>query len=107
GGTVTVEVALTGSLPPTARPDLNVEAVIETGRLADVIHLRRPATAIAGQRVGVYRLDGGDAATRVSLLLGEGSADRVSVLEGASAGDVFIVSEVGAGGGAGRIRLRN
>jgi multidrug resistance efflux pump len=107
GGTVTVEVALLDSLPPTARPDLNVEGVIETGRLTNVVHLRRPAGAVAGQRVGVYRLDGSGAGDRVSLLIGEGSAERVAVREGAEAGDVFIVSEVGAANGAARIRLRD
>jgi multidrug efflux pump subunit AcrA (membrane-fusion protein) len=107
GGTVMVEVALLDSLPATARPDLNIEAVIETGRLSDVVHLRRPAGAIAGQRVGLYRLEHDGGGVRVSVMLGEGSTDRVAVLDGAEAGEVFIVSDVGVANGAERIRIRD
>src|SRR5581483_9213011 len=42
-GTVTVDVALEGELPPGARPDLSVDGTIELERLASVLYVGRPA----------------------------------------------------------------
>jgi HlyD family secretion protein len=42
-GTVSVDVALDGALPPGARPDLTVDGTIEIERLPNVLHVGRPA----------------------------------------------------------------
>ena len=42
GGTVGVDVALDGALPPGARPDLSVDGVIEIQKLVDVVFMGRP-----------------------------------------------------------------
>src|SRR5690606_18683412 len=42
-GTVGVDVALEGELPPGARPDLSVDGTIEIERLDNVLHVGRPA----------------------------------------------------------------
>ncbi|HET6892962.1 MAG TPA: HlyD family efflux transporter periplasmic adaptor subunit, partial [Pyrinomonadaceae bacterium] len=42
-GTFTVDAALTGPLPPSARPDLSVDGTIELERLDNVLHVGRPA----------------------------------------------------------------
>ncbi len=104
-GTVRVELSLIGKLPSTARPDVTVEGAIETGRLDDVLHLRRPAAAVPGQQVQLYRVAGDDA-VRTTLRVGEGSSDRIAVLEGASPGEVFIVNDLPDVRGAARIRIR-
>src|SRR6185437_7954007 len=42
-GTVGVDVALDGALPPGARPDLSVDGTIEVERLKNVLYVGRPA----------------------------------------------------------------
>lgn len=49
----TVDVALTGALPKGARPDPNVVGTVELERLADVLHVRRPAYAQPDSTVGL------------------------------------------------------
>ena len=105
GGAVAVEVELTTELPASARPDLNIEGRIETGRVPDTLQLRRPAGATPGQRRWMYRLDGKGRARRVPLVLGEASSERIQVVEGARAGDRFIVNDLEEFGGARRIRI--
>lgn len=95
GGTVAVEVGLPDSLPPGARPDLGVEGTIEVGRLADVLHIARPARATPDARLGLYRLTDVDRAERVDVGTGTASAERIEVRDGLDEGDVVILSDLG------------
>src|SRR5687768_2578163 len=58
-GTVTVEVALDGALPAGTRSDLSVDGTIQIERLADVLHVGRPAYGEAGGTAAIYRLEPG------------------------------------------------
>lgn len=105
-GTVTVDVALDGPLPKGARPDLSVDGTITLERLADVLHVARPAFGGTGSRVSLYRLDpDGDGATRVPVTLGRASTSTIEVVEGLREGDRVIVSETPTANDAPRIRL--
>src|SRR5688500_2459737 len=104
-GTVTVEVALEGELPRGARPDLTVEGVIEIERLSSVLHVSRPAGALAQGTRGVWRLEG-DGAVRLPVRFGRSSPTLIEVREGLVEGDVIILSELPGVGEAERIRLR-
>lgn len=104
-GTVTVEVALEGELPRGARPDLTVEGVIEIERLASVLHVDRPAGALAQATRGVWRIDA-DGAARVPVRFGRSSPTVIEIEAGLAAGDVIILSELPGVGEAERIRLR-
>lgn len=106
GGTVAVEVVLPDSLPAGARPDLTVEGTIELGRLADVLHLARPARAGPHARLGVHRLTSGDRAEHVEVETGEVSADRVVIVHGLAEGDAVIVSDLGELSSAPVVRLQ-
>lgn len=106
-GTVTVEVALEGELPRGARPDLSVEGIVEIENLEDVLHVGRPAGAIARSVRGVWRVaDGGSSAERVAVRFGRASPTNIEVRDGLRAGDVIILSELPGVGDAERIRLR-
>lgn len=95
GGTVTVDVALTGPLPKGARPDLTVVGTVELERLADVLYVRRPAFVQPDATTGVFRLDrDGPYATRVNVQFGRTSATTVEVLAGLDAGDKLILSDM-------------
>ena len=106
-GAVVVDVSLEGELPRGARPDLSVDGVIEIERLANVLHVGRPAHASANSRAGMWKLvDGGAAAERVQVRFGRSSVNSIEVLEGLDRGDVVILSDVPAPDGAERIRLQ-
>jgi HlyD family secretion protein len=106
-GTVAVDVALDGSLPQGARPDLSVDGLIELERLENVLYVNRPATGQAQSTVGLFKLeDGGQRASRVQVQLGRSSASTIEVREGLGEGDQVILSDTSAWDNQERIRLK-
>jgi multidrug resistance efflux pump len=106
-GTVTVEVALDGTLPRGARPDLSVDGTIEIERLNDVLHVGRPAYGQGESTVGLFKLDDdGRYATRVPVKLGVSSVTTVQVLSGLKVGDRVITSDMSQWDNVERIKLK-
>jgi HlyD family secretion protein len=106
-GTVTVDAALDGTLPPGSRPDLSVEGTIEIERLADVLSTGRPVHGETDTTVGLFKvMDDGTEAVRVQVKLGRTSVNRVEVLQGLAAGDQVILSDMSAWDNFDRVRLR-
>jgi HlyD family secretion protein len=102
-----VDVRLEGALPREARPDLSVDGTIELERLDDVLYVGRPAYGQANSLVGLFKLvDGGRAATRVTVRLGRASVSTIEVIEGLSVGDEVILSDMSAWDEHDRVRLR-
>ena len=107
GGTVTVDVAFEGALPPGARPDLSVDGTIEIERLRDVLHVGRPAYGQAKSTIGMFKMvEGGDHALRVSVRLGRTSVNSVEILEGLVERDVVILSDMSRWDGVERVKLK-
>jgi HlyD family secretion protein len=105
-GTVTVDVALAGTLPKGARPDLSVEGTIELERLNEVLYVGRPAFGQEQGVVGLFRLtDEGKGAVRTQVKLGRSSVNTVEILEGLDAGDQVILSDTSAWDAFDRLRL--
>lgn len=106
-GTVGVDVALEGELPPGARPDLSVDGVIEVERLDDVVYMGRPAYGQANSTIGIFKLEpGGNAAVRVNVRLGRSSVHAIEVVSGLQPGDVVILSDMSQWDEYDRVRLR-
>ncbi|HLU24739.1 MAG TPA: HlyD family efflux transporter periplasmic adaptor subunit [Longimicrobiales bacterium] len=106
-GTVGVDVALEGELPPGARPDLSVDGTIEIERLDNVLHVGRPAYGQPNSRIGLFRLvDGGRAAERVYVTLGRASVNTIEIVDGLQPGDVVILSDMSQWDAFDRVRLR-
>lgn len=106
-GTVTVDVTLPDSLPRSARPDQSVDGTVEIERLADVLHVGRPAVGGAESRIGLFRMEpGSDEAVRVNVLLGRASVTEVEVREGLQPGDIVILSDMSQWDEFERIRVR-
>jgi HlyD family secretion protein len=94
-GTVTVDVALEGSLPRGSRPDLSVDGTIELQRLEDVLYVGRPAFGEENSTIGLFRLrPGEDVAERVQVKLGSSSVSTVEIIEGLEEHDEVILSEM-------------
>lgn len=93
-GTVQVDVEILGELPPGARPDLSVDGTILIERLADVLHVGRPAYGQPGSTLRLFRLQPeGNMAVRVPVTLGKVSVNRVQILDGLQAGDRVVLSD--------------
>jgi HlyD family secretion protein len=106
-GTVTVEVALDGTLPRGARPDLSVDGTIEIERLPDVLHVGRPAYGQGESTVGLFKLDAdGKYATRVPVKLGRTSVNAIQIVQGLKAGDRVIVSDMTQWDNVERVKLK-
>ncbi|MGH9747211.1 MAG: efflux RND transporter periplasmic adaptor subunit [Candidatus Acidiferrales bacterium] len=105
-GTVTVDVALDGALPPGARPDLSVEGTVEIERLTDVLYVGRPVHGEANSTVGLFKvIDGGDAA-RIQVELGRTSVNTVEIRKGLQVGDTVILSDMSAWDNFDRVQLK-
>jgi len=105
-GTVTVDVTLTGELPRGARPDLSVDGTIELDRLAEVLHVGRPAFGQENSSVTVFKVEAdGDHARRVPVKFGRSSVSQIEVREGLQAGDRIILSDMSPWDTVDRVRL--
>ena len=107
GGTVLVELALTGPLPAGARPDLSIEGIIEIERLADVLYVGRPAFGQPGATVSLFRLDpDGEGAQRTAVKLGRSSSRTIEVAAGLREGDQVVLSDTSQWDAVERVALR-
>ena len=106
GGTVTIDVALTDSLPRGARPDLSIDGTIEIERLGKVLHVGRPTYGQANTTVGLFRLRPNGEAERIQVALGRSSASEIEIVRGLDAGDVVILSDMSRFEGVDRVRVK-
>jgi len=106
GGTVGVDVALEGALPPGARPDLSVDGRIELERLPDVLYMGRPSIGQAESTVELFRLTpDGKEAMRVKVTFGQTSVQSVVIKAGLNVGDKVILSDIPNVEGQDKIRI--
>ena len=105
-GTVTVDVALDGPLPPGARPDLSVEGTINLAMLKDVLQVGRPALGNETSTLSLFKEDpDGKGAVRVPVKVGRASVNSIQVIEGLNEGDTVILSDMSREDSVDRIRL--
>jgi HlyD family secretion protein len=106
-GTVTVDVALDGPLPPGARPDLSVDGTIEIENLKNVLYVGRPVHGAAQSAISLFKLTpDGSEATRANVKLGRISVNSVEILQGLQVGDRVILSDMSQWDNYDRIRLK-
>ena len=107
-GTVSIDVALDGALPPGARPDLTVDGTVEIERLPNALYVGRPAFAQANTSIEVFRIEpDGRTATRVRVQFGRGSVNAIEIVEGLKEGDRIILSDLSQYDDHARLKLRN
>ncbi|MCU0650039.1 MAG: HlyD family efflux transporter periplasmic adaptor subunit [Gemmatimonadaceae bacterium] len=107
GGAVTVDVALEGTLPAGAVPDLTVDGTITIETLKNVLYTGRPAQSAGAGSVSLFKVvDGGAAATRVAVDLGRSSVNMIEILRGLEVGEQVIVSDMTPYAASPRIRIR-
>ena len=105
-GTVTVDVALDGTVPG-ARPDLSVDGTIEVERLRNVLFTGRPAYGQPNSTIGMFKLvEGGHYAVRVQVQVGRSSVNAIEVVRGLAAGDKVILSDMSQYDNVERVKLK-
>jgi HlyD family secretion protein len=105
-GTVTVDVELLGELPRSAVPDLSVDGTIQLARMADVLHVGRPAFGQEDGTISLFRVDADGTAERIQVQLGRSSVTAIEVRSGLQAGDRVVLSDMSAWDRFDRVRLR-
>jgi HlyD family secretion protein len=105
-GTVTVDVALTGKLPPGSRPDLSVDGTIQLEKLDDVVYVGRPVFGQQDQTATLFKLEpDGKYANKVKVTFGRSSVNTIEVKDGLKVGDRVILSDMSAYDNYDRIKL--
>lgn len=105
-GTVTVDVALKGPLPPAARPDLSVDGTIQLAKLDDVVYVERPVFGQQDASVQIFKVEpDGQYANKVKVTFGRSSVNTIEVKDGLKVGDKVILSDMSAYDSYDRIRL--
>jgi len=107
GGTITVEVAIDGDLPPGTSSDLAIDGTVEIERLPNVMFIPRPGFGQADGNVGIFKVDPnqGDA-SRVTIQLGAASVNTIVVKNGLNVGDSVIISDMSAYDQTTRVRIK-
>ncbi|MEP6991900.1 MAG: HlyD family efflux transporter periplasmic adaptor subunit, partial [bacterium] len=107
GGSVTVDVALDGALPPGAVPDLSVDGTVVIEKLTNVLYSGRPAMSAGSGSTSLFRLAAdGRTAVRVPVDLGRSSVNVIEVTRGLAAGDKIIVSDMSQYANVSRVRIK-
>jgi HlyD family secretion protein len=105
-GTVTVDIALDGTLPKGARPDLSVDGTVQLERLENVMYVGRPVQGQSDSQVGLFRVvDGGKGAVRVPVKLGRSSVSTIEIIGGLQVGDQIILSDMSQWDAHDRVKL--
>lgn len=104
-GTVTVDVALEGALPPGARPDLSVDGTVDLERLSNVLYVGRPAFGQENNTIGMFVLQQDGGAVRKQVKVGRSSVNAIEILGGLSEGEQVILSDMTRWDNYDRIRL--
>ena len=100
-------MALDGTPPASARPDLSVDGVIEIARMKNVLYTGRPPYGQTDATIGIFKLvDGGKYAQQVSVRLGRTSVNSVEIKEGLAKGDVVILSDMSRWDNTDRVRIK-
>ncbi|HTS30286.1 MAG TPA: HlyD family efflux transporter periplasmic adaptor subunit [Bryobacteraceae bacterium] len=105
-GTVTVDVALNGKLPPGSRPDLSVDGTIQLEKLDDVVFVGRPVFGQENSTVRLFKIEpDGKYANAIKVTFGRSSVTNIEVKEGLRVGDRVILSDMSAYDNYDRIKL--
>ena len=95
GGTVAVEITLTGDLPSNARPELTIDGMIATGLLSNINYVKKPVNAKPGMQTSLYRLSASkQIAEKIDVVYGQESGEYIQVVSGANVDDDIILTDM-------------
>lgn len=105
-GIVAVDISMEGKLPKDISSGLDIDGVIEIGRLDNVLYVGRPVQGQADSTSSLFRIESdGKTATRVKIRFGKISVNTIEVIDGLKAGDRVIISDMSQFDGVDTIKL--
>jgi HlyD family secretion protein len=105
-GTVTVDVALTGPLPPGSRADLSVDGTIQLEKMEDVVYVGRPVFGQENSTVTLFKLEpDGKYANKIKVTFGRSAINTIEIKDGLQVGDRVILSDMSQWDQYDRIKL--
>jgi len=94
-GMIAIEISLTGKLPNNARPELNVDAIIDIGTLTDTTYIKKPVNVTAGMKSKLFRLlPNSSQAEKIDIVFGQESNEFIEVTSKVNMTDTFILSDM-------------
>ena len=94
-GTVTVDVALKGALPPGSKPDLSVDGTIQLEKLDNVLFIDRPVFGQENTSATLFKYDAdGKYAQKVKVTFGKAAVSTIEIRAGLNIGDRVILSDM-------------
>ena len=105
-GTVTVDVAIDGTLPAGSRPDLSVDGTIELERLDNVLYVGRPAFGDENTSTTLFKVQSDGTALRVPVKFGRSSVSSLEILGGIGEGDQVVLSDMSAWNEVDRVHIQ-
>lgn len=106
GGTVGVDVILSGPLPAGARPDLSVDGTIELERLTNVLYVESPAIGQEQSTISLFKILPNQKAVRTPVKIGRRSVQFVEVVSGLVEGDRVVLSDMSQYDGVDTLTLK-
>lgn len=92
---VTIEVGLPQNLPSSARPELNVDALITIQSIENALYIERPINIEDNSSASLFKYDeDSGSAQKTKLIFGAGTGRFVEIKSGANLNDVFIISDL-------------
>lgn len=92
-GTIEVELSFTEGIPESARPELSVEARIQTNQLNNTLYIERPANKQAYSTTELYIIQG-EQAIATSVQFGEDAGRHLQILHGTKENQRIILSDM-------------
>ncbi len=106
-GTMTVDIAIDGALPPGINLQEPVDGIITVGGLTNVVYVGKPVFGRSNSPVMLFKLEpDGHSAKKVRVEFGTASVNRIEIKSGLQPGDKVIVSDMSQYDGVGVIVLR-
>jgi beta-lactamase regulating signal transducer with metallopeptidase domain len=94
-GTITVDVAIDGALPPGVNLQEPVDTTIAVGALTNVVHVGRPVSGQSNSRLMLFKLEpDGHTAKKVPVQFGAASVNLIEIKSGLRPGDKVILSDM-------------
>ncbi|MBD0784664.1 HlyD family efflux transporter periplasmic adaptor subunit [Pseudoalteromonas flavipulchra] len=107
-GTIEVEITFDAPAPPSARPELSVDAEIVITTLRDTLFIERPINAQKGSQMELFKLDPeNEWAEKKLISFGNESGNQIEVYGGAVENDRLILSNLTNFKDADRIHILN
>jgi len=103
-GMITIEVSITSELPKDARPDLNIDGIISTGKIANALFVKKPVNASSGMKGQLFKLDSDESTAQpIAVTYGHESGEFIQLFTNTTsdvnsnsvqANDIIILSDM-------------